>query len=97
MCSLSLQDECDNYMTDVGVVLRVKIAIAVGDFCLTYLGVPDFKNFDISGPAIDDSNKAEKFAEPGSIVLSLCAWNNCDKVLFDYEELDNGKHIKVSV
>ena len=57
-------------MTDVGVLLRVKTAVAVGVFYVTYVGLYDSKQFDMSVPAIDDANAAEKWAEPGSVVLS---------------------------
>lgn len=95
MCSLSIQEECDNYMTDVGVLLRVKTAVAVGVFYVTYVGVYDSKQFDMSGPAIDDANAAEKWAEPGSVVLSQLAWDNCEHALFIHELIEDGHHYKV--
>ena len=95
MCSLSIQEECDNYMTDVGVLLRVKTAVAVGTFYVTYVGLYDSKQFDMSGPAIDDANAAEKWAEPGSVVLSQLAWDNCEHALFIHELVEDGHHFKV--
>lgn len=97
MCSLSIQEECDNYMTDVGVLLRVKTAVAVGVFYVTYVGLYDSKQFDMSGPAIDDANKAEKWAEPGSVVLSQLAWDNCEHALFIHELIEDGHHYKVKI
>ena len=96
MCSLSIQEECDNYMTDVGVLLRVKTAVAVGVFYVTYVGLYDSKQFDMSGPAIDDANAAEKWAEPGSVVLSQLAWDNCEHALFIHEIIEDGHHYKVN-
>ena len=94
--SLAVQQECDNYMTDVGVLLRVKIAIAVGKMHVTYMGVPENKQFDLSGPAVDEVNGAEKWALPGSIILSRLAWANCDQSLFTGELLEDGHHYMVS-
>lgn len=93
--SLAVQEECDNYMTDVGVLLRVKIAIAVGKMHVTYMGVPESKQFDLSGPAVDEVNAAEKWAVPGSIILSRLAWASCDQSLFTVELLEDGHHSRV--
>lgn len=96
MCSLSIQEECDNYMTDVGVLLRVKTAVAVGVVYITYVGLEERKQFDMSGPAISDANAAEKWAEPGSVVLSQLAWENCEQGLFIHELIEDGHHYKVA-
>ena len=84
-------------MTDVGVLLRVKTAVAVGVFYVTYVGLYDSKQFDMSGPAIDDANAAEKWAEPGSVVLSQLAWDNCEHALFIHELIEDGHHYKVDI
>ena len=96
MCSLAIQEECDRYMTDVDVLLRVKTAVAVGVVYITYLGLEDSKQFDMSGPAIDDANAAEKWAEPGSVLLSQLAWDNCNQALFIHELIEDGRHCKVT-
>lgn len=95
ICSLAIQEECDNYMTDVGVLLRVKIAIAIGKMHITYVGVPDCKQFDLTGPAVEDVNGAEKWATPGSIIVNRLAWANCEQSLFTYEVMEDGQHFKV--
>ena len=95
MCSLAIQEECDKYMTDVGVLLQVKTAVAVGVVYVTYVGLEYSKQFDMSGPAIDDANAAEKWAEPGSVVLSQTAWDNCEHGLFLHELVEDGHHQKV--
>lgn len=96
MCSLSIQEECDNFLTDVGVLLRVKTAVAVGVVYITYVGLEERKQFDMSGPVIDDANAAEKWAEPGSVVLSQLAWDNCEQGLFIHELIEDGHHYKVT-
>ena len=95
ICSLAIQEECDNYMTDVGVLLRVKIAISFGKMHITYIGLEESKQFDLSGSAVDEVNAAEKWAEPGTVILSRLAWANCDQSLFLYEILEDGVHFKV--
>lgn len=95
ICSIAIQEECDNYMTDVGVLLGVKIALSVGKMQITHVGVSESKQFDLAGTAVDDVNAAEKWAEPGSIILSRLAFMNCDQSLFLFEILDNGLHYRV--
>ena len=95
ICSLAIQEECDNYMTNVGVLLRVKIALSVGKMQITHVGLADSKHFDLSGTAVDDVNAAEKWAEPGSVILSRLAWLNCDQSLFLHEIIEDGMHFRV--
>ena len=83
-------------MTDVGVVLGVKIALSVGKMQITHVGVAESKHFDLSGSAVDDVNAAEKWAEPGSIILSRLAYLNCNQSLFLFEIMDDGFHYRVS-
>lgn len=96
ICSIDIQEECDNYMTDVGVVLGVKIALSVGKMQITHVGIAESKHFDLSGLAVDDVNAAEKWAEPGSIILSRLAYLNCDQSLFLFEIMDDEFHYRVS-
>ena len=96
ICSIAIQEECDNYMTDVGVLLGVKIALSVGKMQVTHVGIAESKHFDLSGSAVDDVNAAEKWAEPGSIILSRLAFLNCDRSLFLFEIMDDGVHYRVS-
>ena len=93
---MAIQEKCDNYMTDVGVLLGVKIALSVGKMLITHIGVSESKHFDLSGTAVDDVNAAEKWAEPGSIILSRLAFANCDQSLFFFEILEDGVHYRVS-
>lgn len=96
ICSLAIQEECDNYLTDVGVLLRVKIALSIGKMNVTYVGVPDSKQFDLTGQAVEDVNGAEKWATPGSIILDRMAWESCEQSLFYHEVMEDGYHFKVS-
>lgn len=95
ICSIAIQEECDNYMTDVGVLLGVKLALSVGKMQVTHVGIAETKHFDLSGSAVDDVNAAEKWAEPGAIILSQLAFLNCDQSLFLFEVMDDGVHYRV--
>ncbi|XP_078349307.1 adenylate cyclase type 10-like isoform X2 [Oculina patagonica] len=96
ICSIAIQEECDNYMTDVGVLLGVKIALSVGKMQITHVGVAESKHFDLAGSAVDDVNAAEKWAEPGAIILSRVAFKTSDQSLFLFELLDDGLHYRVA-
>ena len=95
LCGLSIQEKCDNEMTEVGVVLRVKIAIAIGSMIITFVGLQDSKQFDLSGSAIDEVGAAEKYAQPSDVILTNLAWANCDQVKFKAEKLENVTLYKV--
>eukprot|EP00794_Sanderia_malayensis_P020042 gene20042-22009_t len=95
-CGLAIQDKCDNQLTEVGVLLRVKIAMAVGSMIITFVGEEGSKQFDLSGSAIDEVGAAEKHAKPGDVILTQLAWSNCDQDAFRVEKLENLDLFKVS-
>uniref|UniRef100_A0A7M5XBN8 Guanylate cyclase domain-containing protein n=2 Tax=Clytia hemisphaerica TaxID=252671 RepID=A0A7M5XBN8_9CNID len=94
-CSIDIQKKCHNFVTEVGIVLCVKLAIAVGPMCLTFVGLPTDKEFDLSGDAVDDVGLTEKQATPGAVILSQLAWANCDQSLFDVTPLKNNRFFKI--
>ena len=77
------------------MTLRVKIALAVGTMSITFVGMPESKQFDLSGSAIDDVGKAEKKATPGDVIITQLAWLNCDQSRYQAEEMEDGIYFKV--
>ncbi|XP_035683245.1 adenylate cyclase type 10-like [Branchiostoma floridae] len=96
MCSLDIQSVCDNWETDVGVKLRVKIGLAAGEMKITHFGNNVERIFAVTGQSVTDANLAEKFADSGTIILSPMAWKLCDKSSFQWEFRKDGRHVKVS-
>ncbi len=94
-CGLAIQEKCDNQLTEVGVLLRVKIAMAVGSMVITFVGEKDSKQFDLSGSAIDEVGLAEKHAKPSDVILTHLAWSNCDQDVFKVEKLENVPYYRV--
>ncbi len=94
-CGLSIQEKCDNQLTEVGVLLRVKIAMAVGSMVITFVGETDSKQFDLSGSAIDEVGAAEKHAKPSDVILTHLAWTNCDQDMFSVKKLKDVMCYKV--
>ncbi|XP_033119981.1 adenylate cyclase type 10-like [Anneissia japonica] len=95
-CALRIQEKCDNWNTDVGVRLRVKIGLSIGPMQVTYIGNDECQQVALSSTAVDDANQAEKFAQPGDIILSPKVWAYApDHDLCHIEKMSDNKHIRV--
>lgn len=77
--SLMMQSDFDNYRTQDGALLRMKIGLSVGTADIHYIGRKDFKTFDITGECVDDASIAQSVTRPGTVVLSKMAWEMCNK------------------
>ncbi|XP_063957938.1 adenylate cyclase type 10-like [Lytechinus pictus] len=96
-CGLRIQDRCDNWDTEVGVKLRVKIALSIGPVRVTTIGNEGCIHFVLSGPAVLEANIAEKFALSGDVILSPKVWAYCpDHDLIDHTFKSDDKHIAVT-
>ena len=78
-CSLIIQEQCDKQDTDVGVQLRVKIAISAGKTYATFVGNDVSRQFLMSGRPVREVNAAEKYCKAGLVVLSPNAVELLDK------------------
>lgn len=76
---LSIQTSYDNYQTNDGVLLRMKIALSVGKCFVHFIGSESDKTFDFTGPAVDEVNLAQSFTGPGAVVITKTAWEICDQ------------------
>ena len=74
-----MQSDFDNYRTQDGALLRMKIGLSVGTADIHYIGRKDFKTFDITGECVDDASIAQSVTRPGTVVLSKMAWEMCNK------------------
>ncbi|XP_039261780.2 adenylate cyclase type 10-like [Styela clava] len=84
-CSLNIQEKCDNQMTDVGVKLRVKIAISAGKIYSTFVGNEACRYFVMAGRPVGEVNAAEKYCAAGLVVLSPNALELAerDNIIYD--------------
>ncbi|XP_070572450.1 adenylate cyclase type 10-like [Ptychodera flava] len=95
-CGLNIQDKCDDWDTEVGVQLRVKIGIAAGPLFITFLGNQETQQFVMSGSCIENVRNAEGAASPGLVVLSPKAWKVLpDKELAKFALMEDSKHVKI--
>lgn len=88
-CSLIIQENCDKQDTDVGVQLRVKIAISAGKTYATFVGNDISQHIVMSGRPVREVNVAEKYCEAGLVVLSPNAMELSDKEVIITSDLEN--------
>ena len=69
-CALYLQEKYGAYQTDVGVILRLKIALAYGPIRALFIGTDEFKHYILTGDCVKDVNICEQLCEPGDIIIT---------------------------
>ena len=69
-CALHLQQKCGGYKTDVGVTLRIKIAVAYGSVRVLFVGTEEFKHYLLTGDCVKSVNISQHLCEPGDIIIS---------------------------
>lgn len=102
-CALYLQEKCGAYQTDVGVVLRLKVAVAYGSVRAVFIGTEEFKYYILTGDCVKDVNICEQICEPGDIIITRAVYEhvqsmsiNCEFVsIKDENDPNNDQHIAV--
>ena len=95
-CALDVQEKNGEYVTSVGVILKVKIGIAAGEVNVLYIGNDEARSYLEMGRAVDAVNKAENYCTSGGdIVVGPSAWCHCAGLTTDHEWLPDQKHVKV--
>jgi class 3 adenylate cyclase len=69
-CALYLQEKCGAYETDVGVILRLKVALAYGSVHALFIGTEEFKHYILTGDCVKNVNICEQLCEPGDIIIT---------------------------
>ncbi|CAF4061971.1 unnamed protein product [Rotaria sp. Silwood2] len=82
-CALHLQQKCGAYETDVGVILRLKVALAYGPVCAIFVGTDEFKHYLLTGNCVKDVNICEQLCEPGDIILTKAVYDKLKEVSFN--------------
>ncbi|CAF3399020.1 unnamed protein product [Rotaria sp. Silwood1] len=82
-CALHLQQKCGAYETDVGVILRLKVALAYGPVCAVFVGTDEFKHYLLTGNCVKDVNICEQLCEPGDIILTKAVYDKLQKASFN--------------
>jgi class 3 adenylate cyclase len=84
-CALHLQQKCGAYETDVGVVLRVKVALAYGHVQALFVGTDEFKHYLLAGDCVKDVSTCEQLCEPGDIIITKAVYERVQSVSMDCE------------
>ncbi|CAF4632879.1 unnamed protein product [Rotaria sp. Silwood1] len=98
-CALYLQKKCGSYETDVGVVLRLKIALAYGPVRALFIGTDEFKHYILAGDCVKDVNICEQLCEPGDIIITRAVYEQIQSIKLNCEFIsikdDINQHIAV--
>ncbi|KAG5334640.1 ADCYA cyclase, partial [Acromyrmex charruanus] len=85
------------YNTDVGVSLRVKLAIASGITYFTSIGDPDTMSYYvITGKPVWDVKLAEGLCKGGDILVAPSSWQWANPSDYIYEKLPDGIHTLIT-
>nr|XP_034172604.1 adenylate cyclase type 10-like isoform X1 [Osmia lignaria] len=88
-----IQKHFGTYDTDVGVTLRVKLAIASGKTYFTSIGDPDSRShYIITGQPVWDVKFAEGLCRGGDILVAPSSWQWVNPNEYVHEKLPDGIH-----
>ncbi|XP_071646995.1 adenylate cyclase type 10 [Temnothorax longispinosus] len=88
-----IQKHFGTYNTDVGVTLRVKLAIASGITYFTSIGDPETMSYYvITGKPVWDVKFAEGLCRGGDILVAPSSWQWANPNEYVYEKLPDGVH-----
>lgn len=86
-CALHLQQKCGAYKTDVGVILRLKVALAYGSSRALFVGTDEFKHYLLYGDCVKDVNICEQLCEAGDILITKAVHEKLQSTSFNCEFL----------
>lgn len=88
--SLFIQQDLNRLFREVDIYLKLKLTIACG--CVTFyvIGCEEFKDFVISGSAIDDLNKAKRNSLNGDVAVALSAWGHIAECDYEFRDAFTG-------
>ncbi|CAG4947636.1 unnamed protein product [Colias eurytheme] len=95
-CGLLIQKNYGRYITDVGVVLKVKIAISAGLSHFSIIGGHEQcqSHYVIVGPPVWDVKMAEYMSTAGDVLTSASAWMYVNESEYCTQPCGDGRHTK---
>ncbi|XP_055544370.1 adenylate cyclase type 10-like isoform X2 [Wyeomyia smithii] len=93
--AIIIQKSFGAYETEVGVTLRVKIAISAGEVHFSLIGTEDFSHYIVIGQPVWKVKIAEKIAEAGDIIVNHLAWNYIHDNEYISEQCDDRVHFRI--
>ncbi|XP_014251393.1 adenylate cyclase type 10-like [Cimex lectularius] len=89
-CAMHIQYSLGTYLTDVGVMLKVKIAVSAGNFVFSTVGDEINSSYIIFGFPVLEAKKAESIADSGDTIVAPSAWKFVSKRDYACEHLPEG-------
>ncbi|XP_044744118.1 adenylate cyclase type 10-like isoform X2 [Coccinella septempunctata] len=94
-CALIIQKSHNNYITDVGVTLRVKLAISSGTVLFSLIGDSLLSHYIEVGQPILDTKDILDICHAGDIIVSEKTYAFVDASSYLAEEIFNGKYFRI--
>ena len=96
-CAINLQEKFGTYQTDIGVVLRLKIALAYGCVQALFIGTDEFKHYILTGDCVKHVNICEQLCVAGDIILTKSVYDRVRTSSYccEFRPIDDGEHIPV--
>ncbi|KAL3287919.1 hypothetical protein HHI36_002375 [Cryptolaemus montrouzieri] len=94
-CALVIQKSHNNFITDVGVTLRVKLAISSGAILFSLIGDSLLSHYIEVGQPILDTKDILEICHAGDIIISEKAYAYVDVSAYLTEEVSGGKYIRI--
>ncbi|XP_044265856.1 adenylate cyclase type 10-like isoform X2 [Tribolium madens] len=94
-CALVIQKNYGSYMTDVGVAIRVKLAISAGLVTFALIGDSTNSHYVVVGQPIWDVKAAESISSAGDIVVAPAAWYYVNPNEYLSEEMRDNIHMRI--
>lgn len=94
--SLLIQKNCKNFMTEVGVILNVKIAISCGEVHFSVIGDENLSHYVIVGEPIWQVKGLQDHILPGEILLTQSAWFFTQETFYTYQFMREHRCYKIT-
>ncbi|RZC42671.1 adenylate cyclase type 10-like [Asbolus verrucosus] len=94
-CALVIQKNYGSYLTDVGVVIKVKLAISAGVAMFALIGDETNSHYVVVGKPIWDVKTAESISSAGDIVVAPAAWHYVNTNEYLFQDMPDGIHVKI--
>lgn len=67
----------------------MKASIAAGNLTFSVIGSPNYYQFIIYGPPVEEIKRAEQNCNAGEVLVAASAWRLCSKRNYYFEEKDD--------
>ncbi|KAK9876161.1 hypothetical protein WA026_011277 [Henosepilachna vigintioctopunctata] len=94
-CALIIQKNHNNFKTDVGVTLKVKLGISSGAFLFSLIGDSAVSHYIEVGQPILDSKEILELCRAGDIIITEKAYAYVDSSAYVTECLLNGRYVRI--